>query len=171
MGKGETDQEDQVIDEDSPEWEELNRRADAEKEEFKRIVLEDPEAALKLATLHEVIEGITIVDRSLQQSLRPQERQRRVQELAQNIITYKTGKEAKDKGEGWSSSLGISLREVLFQHGLVPREYLPSRGERIKSSLGEAVGSIVDEARVLKDTPRAAVRAAQSPKPPETGQK
>ena len=153
--------EEEIIEEDSPEWEELNRQADAEKAEFKRIVLANPLEALKPATFGEVWEGIRVVNDELQRdhSIPPSEKQKRIQDLAQGIIDYKTGKQLPENQESWSPSMGLFLRETLVMHGLVPQGYRPSKREQLRARIG-------DYAHFLKETivsiPKETVRAASS---------
>lgn len=145
MRKGEAEQDEPVIDEDSPEWDELNKRADAEKEEFKRIVLENPEETLKSASLREIREGIKIIDQQLQKDgVRPEERQRRNQELTQKIIAHKTGKQVPEDEERWAPSTGLYLRMILSQEGLTPLGFRPTASENLRARLGDYASTLRD---------------------------
>lgn len=156
--------EEKIIEEDSPEWEELNRQAEAERAEFKKIVLANPLEALKPATFEEVREGIMVVNEELQRdhNIPPSERQKRIQDLAQGIIDYKTGKQVPKDQESWGTSMGLFLRETLVIQGLVPQSFRPTRKEQLKARIG-------DYAHFLKDTitsiPRETLKEIQSAEP------
>lgn len=147
MEEGKEIPEGDLIEEDSPEWEELNRQAEAEKAEFKRIVLENPFEALKRATFEEVWEGIQIVDQQFQGSPGNyySQQQRRNQELVQQIIQYKTSEDVPEDQESWSTSMALFLRDRLVMNRLVPQEFRPSKKERLKAR-------IEDYAHFLKST-------------------
>lgn len=132
--------------------EDILRLSTQDKEAFKKAVLDNPLETLKPATVTEVIEGIEIVDHELQKDHRPPDRQKRNQELAQNIIAYKTGKEVDPAHQTWTRSTANTFREVLWQRGLVPRGFLPTRMERIRGNIGSAVSFYTEP---LRDSPKA----------------
>lgn len=135
--------------------EDILRLSTQDREEFERVVLENPVERLKGATIIEAVKGMEIVDRKLQKDhIRTDERQRKNREIAQQIITYKTGKNVEAGHEAWSRSTGLTFREVLWQRGLVPREYLPTRMERLRGSVGSAFRFYVDPLRNLPKSTR-----------------
>lgn len=143
MRNDELEPEGPAIDENSPEWAELNRQAQAAEAEFERIVLENPLEALKPASLREVMEGVKIVDRKHQKDgMRLEERQRTNQVLVQSIITYKTGKQVPEEQEAWALSTGLFLRETLFREGLTPKAFLPTKRENLRARLGDFASDI-----------------------------